>query len=143
MLADSSNYPHTGTFRTLNRAVDPQTGTILVQALFPNPERLLRPGMFAQVRAKLEDRANTVLVPQAAVQEVQGAKMVFVVGPDDSVSLRTITDGGTYGPFFIVLSGLQAGERVIVQGVQKVRPGMRVTPTLAPAPALPAAGQTG
>ena len=143
VLADSSNYPHTGTFRTLNRAVDPQTGTILVQALFPNPERLLRPGMYAQVRAKLEDRPNTVLVPQAAVQEVQGAKTVFVVGPDNSVSLRTCTDGGTYGPFFIVLSGLQAGERVIVQGVQKVRPGMRVTPTLAPAPALPAAGQTG
>ncbi|HLB76196.1 MAG TPA: efflux RND transporter periplasmic adaptor subunit, partial [Candidatus Dormibacteraeota bacterium] len=143
VLADNSIYPHTGTFRTFNRAVDPQTGTILVQALFPNPERLLRPGMYAQVRAKLEDRPNTVLVPQAAVQEVQGAKTVFVVGPDNSVSLRNCTDGGTYGPFFIVLSGLQAGERVIVQGVQKVRPGMRVTPTLAPAPALPATGQTG
>ncbi len=143
VLADGSIYPHTGTFRTLNRAVDPQTGTILVQALFPNPERLLRPGMYAQVRAKTEDRPHTVLVPQAAVQEVQSAKAVLVVGPDNSVSLRTLTDGGTYGPFFVVLSGLHAGERVIVEGLQKVRPGIRVTPTLRPAPPLPSTGQTG
>ena len=143
ILPDTSVYPHAGTFRTLNRSVDPQTGTIVVQALFPNPERLLRPGMYTRVRVKLEDRPNTVLVPQAAVQEVQGARTVLVVGPDSTVSVRTITDGGPYGAFFIVLKGLQAGERVITEGLQKVRPGSRVTPTLRPAPPLPATtGQT-
>jgi membrane fusion protein (multidrug efflux system) len=140
ILPDSSVYPHPGTFRTVNNAVNSQSGTILVQALFPNPERLLRPGMYAQVRLKTQDRPNTVLVPQSAVQEVQGAKTIFVVGPDNSVTVRTITDGGPYGPFFVVLSGLQAGERVIVEGVQKVRPGAKVAPTLRPAPPTPPAG---
>jgi RND family efflux transporter MFP subunit len=137
VLADGSTYPHPGTFRTLDRAVDPQTGTIIVQALFPNPERLLRPGMYARVRAKLQDRPNTVLVPQVAIQEVQGVKTVFVVGSDNTVSVRSLTDGGPYGQFFIVLGGVRAGERVIVEGVQKVRPGIRVSPTTRPAPSLP------
>ncbi len=137
ILPDSSVYAHPGTFRAVNNAVNAQSGTILVQALFPNPERLLRPGMYAQVRVKTEDRPNTVLVPQNAVQEVQGAKTVFVVGPDNTVAVRTITDGGQYGSFFVVLSGVQAGERVIVEGLQKVRPGAKVTPTLRPAPPTP------
>jgi membrane fusion protein, multidrug efflux system len=140
ILPDGSVYAHPGTFRTVNNAVNAQSGTILMQALFPNPERLLRPGMYAQVRVKTEDRPNTVLVPQSAVQEVQGAKTVFVVGPDNSVAVRTITDGGPYGPFFVVLSGLQAGERVIVEGIQKVRPGAKIAPTLRPAPPTPPSG---
>lgn len=138
ILADGTVYPHPGTFRTLNRAVDPSSGTITVQALFPNPERLLRPGMYARVRAKLQDRPNTVLVPQAAVQEIQSARTVFVVGPDNTVALRTITAGDPYGAFFPVYSGVRAGERVIVEGLQKVRPGMPVTPAVQPAPPLPA-----
>ncbi len=138
ILANGTTYTHPGMFRTLNRAVDPSSGTILVQALFPNPERLLRPGMYARVRAKLQDRPNTVLVPQAAVQEVQGVRTVFVVGQDNTVSMRTITGGDPYGPFFTVFKGVQAGERVIVEGLQKVRPGMPVTPMLQPAPSLPA-----
>jgi RND family efflux transporter MFP subunit len=138
VLATGTPYPHPGTFRTLNRAVDPSSGTILVQALFPNPERVLRPGMYARVRAKLQDRPNTVLVPQTAVQEVQGVRTVYVVGTDNRVSLRTITGGDPYGSFFTVFSGLKAGERVIVEGLQKVQPGMLVTPTVQPAPPVPA-----
>jgi membrane fusion protein, multidrug efflux system len=137
VLPDGTVYQHPGTYRTVNNTVNPQSGTITTQALFPNPERLLRPGMYARVRVRTGDRPNAVLVPQAAVQEVQGTRSVFVVAPDNSVSLRTITDGGTYGPFFVVLNGVQAGERVIVEGVQKVRPGAKVTPTERPAPALP------
>jgi membrane fusion protein, multidrug efflux system len=140
ILPDGSAYAHPGTFRTVNNAVNAQSGTILMQALFPNPERLLRPGMYAQVRVKTEDRPNTVLVPQSAVQEVQGAKTVFVVGSDNSVAVRTITDGGQYGSFFVVLSGVQAGERVIVEGLQKVRPGAKISPTLQPAPPTPPGG---
>ncbi|HEX9246391.1 MAG TPA: efflux RND transporter periplasmic adaptor subunit [bacterium] len=138
ILADGTAYSHPGTFRTLNRAVDPSSGTIVVQALFPNPERFLRPGMYARVRAKLQDRPNTVLIPQAAVLEIQSARTVFVVGPDNTVTLRTITAGEPYGAFFPVYSGVRAGERVIVEGLQKVRPGMPVTPAVQPAPPLPA-----
>ncbi|HEV2439003.1 MAG TPA: efflux RND transporter periplasmic adaptor subunit [bacterium] len=137
ILPDGTVYQHPGAFRAVNNAANPQSGTILVQATFPNPERLLRPGMYARVRVRTQDQPNTVLVPQTAVQELQGNRTVFVVGPDNSVALRTITDGGPYGPFFIVLNGVRAGERVIVQGIQKVRPGAKVTPTLQPAPPLP------
>lgn len=137
VLADGSTYPYPGTFRTVNNTVNPQSGTILAQALFPNPNQLLRPGMYARVRVRTEERPNTVLIPQSAVQEVQGAQTVYVVGADNSVVLRTIHEGGTYGAFFIVLNGVAAGERVIVQGVQKVRPGTKVSPTVPPAPALP------
>ena len=138
ILPDGTVYPHPGTFRAVNNAANPQSGTILVQAAFPNPERLLRAGMYARVRLRTQDRPNTVLVPQAAVQVVQGTRTVYVVGPDDAVTLRTITDGGPYGPFFIVLNGVAAGERVIVEGVQKVRPGAKVSPAVRPAPPLPA-----
>jgi len=140
ILADGTVYPHAGTFRTLNNTVDPQTGTILVEASFPNGDHILRPGMYARVRVKLEDRPNTVLVPQAAVLETQGTSTVFVVGPDNTVTVRTITHGDAFGEFFPVLSGLQPGERVIVEGLQKVRPGTPVRPTLRPAPALPTGG---
>jgi membrane fusion protein (multidrug efflux system) len=133
ILPDGTPYPRPGTFRAVNNAVNPQSGTIMAQAQFPNPDGLLRPGMYARVRVKTEDRPNTVLVPQTAVQEVQGTRTVFVVGPNNIVSLRTIADGGPYGAFFIVLNGVRAGERVIVDGIQKARPGAPVTPTLRPA----------
>ena len=138
ILPDGSTYPHPGAFRAVNNAANPQSGTILVQAAFPNPEHLLRAGMYARVRVRTQDRPNTVLVPQAAVQVTQGTRTVFVVGPDNTVTLRTITDGGPYGPFFIVLDGVRAGERVIVDGIQKARPGAKVAPTVRPAPPLPA-----
>jgi membrane fusion protein, multidrug efflux system len=133
VLADGTTYPYPGTFRAVNNTVNAQSGTILAQAQFPNPQGLLRPGMYTRVRVRTEERPNTVLVPQAAVQEIQGTRTVFVVDQNNVAVLRTITDGGPYGPDFIVLSGVQAGDRVIVQGIQKVRPGAPVQPTLQPA----------
>lgn len=138
VLPDGTIYGHPGVFRAVNNSANPQSGTILVQATFPNPERLLRAGMYARVRVRTQDRPDTVLVPQSAVQVVQGARTVYVVGSDNTVTLRTITDGGAYGAFFVVLDGVRAGERVIVQGVQKARPGAKVSPTVQPAPPLPA-----
>lgn len=138
ILADGSNYPQSGTFRTLDRAVDPTSGTITLQALFPNPDRLLKPGMYARVRARTEERPNAVLIPQSAVLQIQGTNTVFVVANDNTVSVRTISEGGTYGPFFVVLSGLKPGERVIVEGLQKVQAGMTVTPTVQAPPPVPA-----
>jgi membrane fusion protein (multidrug efflux system) len=141
VLADGTLHPHKGQTTTLDRTVDPKTGTIVVEALFPNPEKLLRPGQFARVRAVVEERPDAILVPQVAVQEVQGAKSVLVVGADDKVALRTVTLSERIGDLIIVTRGLEPGERVIVEGIQKVRPGMQVKPEKAPPPgSAPAAG---
>src|SRR5207249_11520730 len=109
----------------LDRAVDVKTGTIQVRAEFPNPERTIRPGQFGRVRLVADDVPNAVLVPQLAVQELQGAKTVLVVGDGDKVSQRTVTLGDVYEDFYVVTAGLKAGERVIVEGIQKARPGMQ------------------
>jgi membrane fusion protein, multidrug efflux system len=141
VLADGTRYPLRGRMTTLDRTVDPKTGTIVVEALFPNPEKLLKPGQFGRVRAVVDERQDAVLVPQVAVQEVQGAKSVLVVGADDKVVLRTVTLNERIGDQIIVTRGLEAGERVIVEGLQKVRPGMQVKAEAAPPPepAAPAA----
>jgi membrane fusion protein (multidrug efflux system) len=101
-----------------------------VQAAFPNPQRTLRPGQFARVRGTVEERQNAVLVPGLAVQEQQGAKTVLVVEAGDKVALRPVTLDERIGDLYIVTKGLKPGERVIVEGVQKVRPGMQVKPSV-------------
>jgi membrane fusion protein (multidrug efflux system) len=120
--------------------VDPKTGTIVIEALFPNPEKLIKPGQFGRVRAVVEERPDAVLVPQAAVQEIQGAKSVLVVGAEDKVVLRSVTLGERIGDLVIASRGLEPGERVIVEGLQKVRPGMQVKPTMAATEAPAASG---
>jgi membrane fusion protein (multidrug efflux system) len=132
-LADNSLFPHKGRVVFVDRAVDPKTGTIGVQAQFPNPGRVLRPGQFARVRAVVEERPDAVLVPQLAVQEQQGAKIVLVVEAGDKVALRPVTLDERLQDLYIVKSGLKPGERVIVEGLQKARPGMQVKPELRPA----------
>ena len=129
-LADNSQFPEKGRFVFVGRAFDAKTGTINVQAAFPNPQRTLRPGQFARVRGTVEERPNAVLVPGLAVQEQQGAKTVLVVEAGDKVALRPVTLDERIGDLYIVTKGLKAGERVIVEGVQKVRPGMQVKPSL-------------
>jgi membrane fusion protein, multidrug efflux system len=130
VLADGTVFPQKGRPVFVDRAIDQKTGTIQVRAEFPNPQALLRPGQFGRVRAVTEEVPNAVLVPQVAVQELQGAKNVLVVGEGDKVALRTVTLREPYQQFYIVSAGLKAGERVIVEGVQKARPGMQVKPEL-------------
>jgi membrane fusion protein (multidrug efflux system) len=125
-LADDSLFPQKGRFVFVDRALDSKTGTIAVQAEFPNPARLLRPGQFARVRGVVDERPDAVLVPQLAVQEQQGAQTVLVVEEGSKVALRPVTIEERIGDLYVVTSGLKAGERVIVDGVQKVRPGMQV-----------------
>jgi membrane fusion protein, multidrug efflux system len=137
-LADDSLFPQKGRFVFVDRAVDPKTGTIGVQAEFPNPGKVLRPGQFARVRGVIDERPDAVLVPQLAVQEEQGSKTVLVVGDGDKVALRSVTLEERIGDLYIVTAGLKRGERVIVEGLQKVRPGMQVKPELKPATAAPA-----
>src|SRR2546426_2754417 len=103
---------------------------IQVRAEFPNPDRMLRPGQFGRVRVVTEEVPDAILVPQIAVQELQGAKTVLVVEEGDKVALRTVTPRESYGQFYIVSTGLKPGERVIVEGIQKARPGMQVKPEL-------------
>ena len=130
ILADGSVFPHKGRPIFVDRAIDQKTGTIQVRAEFANPQWVLRPGQFGRVRAVTEEVPNAILVPQVAVQDLQGAKTVLVVGEGDKVAQRTVTLREPYQDFYIVTAGLKAGERVIVEGLQKARPGMQVKPEL-------------
>ncbi|MFL6229197.1 MAG: efflux RND transporter periplasmic adaptor subunit [Pyrinomonadaceae bacterium] len=126
ILSDESTHPYPGALKVLDRTVDPQTGTMKIEVSFPNPHSYLRPGQFARVRAEVEMRENAILVPQRAIQELQGAKTVMVVDDQNKVSLRTVSVGDKSDNYLIVLQGLNPGERVIVEGMQKVRPGGEV-----------------
>ena len=149
LLADGTEFPHKGRVAFVDRAVDIKTGTISVRAAFPNPEKILRPGQFARVRGTIEERPAAVLVPQRAVMDQQGTKIVFVVGADDKVLLKPVTLDERIDDSTIVTKGLAAGERVIVEGMQKVRPGAQVkaesAPTVKPTvqPAAPAPAKPG
>jgi len=138
-LADNSVWPHRGTPFILGREVDPLTGTILVEGRFPNPGNTLRPGLFARVRAHLANDKGALLVPQRAVNDVQGNHQIAVVNADDHIEIRNVEMGNTVGERWIVKRGVAAGERVVVEGLQKVRDGMKVAPSSAKAK-LPASG---
>ena len=133
ILTDDSVHQQPGTFKVVDRTVDPTTGTMKVEAIFPNPGSYLRPGQFARVRVAVDEKVDAILVPQRAIQELQGAKTVLVVDSSNKASLRTITVGDKSDKNLIVLDGLKAGERVVVEGMQKVRPGSEVNPTAATA----------
>ena len=133
ILSDDSIHPYSGTFKVIDRTVDSATGTVKVESSFPNPKSYLRPGQFARVRVAVAERENAILVPQRAIQELQGAKTVMVVDAQNLASVRTITVGDRFESYLVVLNGLSAGERVIVEGMQKVRPGSEVKPSLGPA----------
>ncbi len=128
ILADGSTYPHEGTFYFADRQVNESTGAIRIAALFPNPGNILRPGGYGKVRAATRIQEGALLVPQRAVSELQGGYQVAVVDGQNRVSIRTIQVGDRVGNQWIVSDGLKLGERVIVEGVQKVRPGMQVNP---------------
>ena len=134
LLADGALYPHVGVIDFADRQIDPTTGTLRVQATFPNPERILRPGQYARVRVILETRKGAILVPQRAVQELQGQQMVSVVGAGDTVEVRTLQMGPRIGSLWLVEKGLQPGDRVILEGSQKVKPGAKVAPKEVQAP---------
>ena len=128
VLADGSHYPNKGTFTFADRQVDVKTGTLRLQGLFPNPGNILRPGQFARVRAVTKTRRGALLVPQRAVTELQGGYQVAVVGKDNKVEIRPVKVGERIGPQWIIDTGLKPGERVVVEGVQRVKAGMTVNP---------------
>jgi membrane fusion protein (multidrug efflux system) len=151
VLADGSVYPHPGRGFPAGLGVDPRTGTITVKGEFPNPGNLLRPGQYSRVRAETETMKGALVVPQRAIQELQGLAQLTLVGAEDKIEVRTVQKGPASRGLQVITRGVSAGERVVVEGFQKVRPGMAVVPKLAsagsgsdaPAPAAPAAESPG
>ncbi len=128
VLTDGTLWPHQGTLGFADRQVDPQTGTIRVAIFFPNPDNILRPGQYAKVRALLKTEQGALMVPQRAVSELQGIYRVAVVAADNTVKIRSVKVGERIETFWIITEGLKPGERVVVEGVQKVRDGVKVNP---------------
>ncbi|HEY2393940.1 MAG TPA: efflux RND transporter periplasmic adaptor subunit [Candidatus Angelobacter sp.] len=128
VLSDGSTFPHEGSFLLADRQVDANTGTIRVIGSFPNPNNLLRPGQFGRVLAEMGTQKSALLVPQRAVSELQGSYQLAVVGPDNKVTMRPVKVGPNIGKLLIIQDGLKPRERVVVEGLQKVKDGTLVTP---------------
>jgi len=128
ILADGSTYPREGSFYFADRQVDVGTGAIRIAGLFPNPANILRPGGYGKVRAVIRQQQGALLVPQRAVSELQGGYQVAVVDVYNKVDVRTVTIGDRIGTQWIITDGLKPGEKVIAEGVQKVRSGAQVNP---------------
>jgi RND family efflux transporter MFP subunit len=128
ILADGSVYPHEGRFYFADRQVDVGTGAIRIAGLVPNPGNVLRPGGYARVRTAIRTQKDALLVPQRAVTELQGSYQVAVVDAENKVRIRAVKVGDSIGSDLVITEGLKPGERVIAEGLQKVRPGMTVNP---------------
>jgi len=140
ILADGKAYPLKGKFLDIDRQVDQKTGTLTLTGLFKNPNLILRPGQFAKVRAVTRMEKGALLVPQRSVTELQGNYQVAVVGPDNKVNILTVKMGDRIGQDWIVKDGLKPGDRVVSEGVQRVRQGMEVVPE-EPGARIPAAAE--
>src|SRR3954470_24159047 len=128
VLADGSMYPHLGSFDFADRQVDVGTGTIRIAALFPNTNNVLRPGGYAKVRVVIDIQHDALLVPQRAVSELQGSYQVAVIDSDNKIEIRPVTVGVQTDNRWVISEGLKPGDLVVVEGTQKVRPGMHVNP---------------
>ena len=128
LLADGSTFPQKGELYAAENQVDVRTGSLRIAALFPNPGNLLKPGQFARIRVRSYVKPNALLVPQRAVNELQGGYQIAVVGPDNKASVRPAKVGERIGQEWIIDDGVKAGERVVVEGIQKVRDGATVVP---------------
>jgi membrane fusion protein (multidrug efflux system) len=128
VLADGSIYPEKGFVVFAQRQIDPTTGTLQFEASFPNKQKILRPGQFAKIRTVVEERKGALVIPTRAMIELQGQFTVFVVDANNKVQLRVVKTSTTFGQFTVVDTGLQEGDRVIVEGMMKVKPDMVVAP---------------
>jgi membrane fusion protein (multidrug efflux system) len=127
-LGDGNIYPYKGQIVFVDRQVNPQTGTIQIAGSFSNPQNLLRPGQFGRIKAETEVRHDALLIPQRAVNELQGSYHVAVIGSDNTVQIRTVALGPQLGSNLIITSGINPNERVVTEGVSKLKDGMRVSP---------------
>jgi membrane fusion protein (multidrug efflux system) len=132
VLADGTTFPHKGRIIIADRAVDLKTGTLSIVAEFPNPNALLRPGQFGRVRLAATVAENALLVPQKAVTQLQSTNVVYTVGEGNKVAIKSVSLGDRVGQDYIVTEGVKAGDRIIIEGIQKARPGATVNPTNQP-----------
>lgn len=128
ILADQSEFPSTGHIENSLNQVDPKTATLELQARFPNPRHTVLPGQFGRVRVQVAQHKNAILIPQKAVQQLQSVRTVYTVGPDNTVEVKQVTPGDRVGNSWLIEKGLVPGDRVIVEGQQKARPGSKVSP---------------
>jgi membrane fusion protein (multidrug efflux system) len=140
LFADDSVYPHKGKVTFAQRQIDAATGTLQLEASFPNPDRVVRPGQFAKIRTIAEERKDAVVVPSRAVMELQGQYLVWCIGEDNKASMRRVVTGPRVGPFTVIEQGVTAGEKVVVEGLQRIRPDMAVSPTEVPPDSAAAGG---
>lgn len=140
-LADGTTYPQKGRLGPVERAVNATTGTLGIQLLFPNPSFVLRPGQYGRARLLIDTKAGAMLVPQRAVQEIQGLYSVAVVGADNKVAFRNVKVGQRVDSLWVIEDGVKPGEKVVVEGLQRVRDGLTVTPKPAPPAGAGGAGE--
>ena len=142
ILPDETKHPEDGKIDFVNNEVDVNTGTIEMRAVVPNGSKTMLPGQFVKVQLLLKEQPDTLVVPQQAIGEQQGQSYVFVVGDDNKVEFRNVTTGSDYNDLTVIQSGLKAGEKVITEGMQKVKPGMTVIPGTASEESKKAAPET-
>jgi len=128
ILSNGDVFPEKGWIDFIDREIDPTTGSMLIQASFPNPERILRPGQFAKVRALLNQVPDAMMIPQRCIMELQGQYHVFVVDSSNAIRSKQVVVGPTIGDQWMVMSGLKVGEKVVYEGLQSVKIGMTVNP---------------
>ena len=132
ILSDGSMHSHKGKVDFVDRGVDSETGSILVQASFANPDLILRPGQFGRVRISINMERDVVLIPQRCVSELQGQYSAFIVNEQNKIESRTLEIGPKYNDYFIVKQGLDAKDKVVLEALQKVGSGMEVSPVVIP-----------
>lgn len=130
IMADGSTYPQKGKFLAADRQIDPGTGTLRIAGVVPNPDFLLRPGQYARVRATVRISKDALLVPQRAVSQLQGGYQVAVIGADNKAHLQNVKVGDRSGSLWVIAEGLHPGDRIVVDGIQKVREGAAVNPVI-------------
>jgi len=130
ILADGSTFIHKGIVDFVDNKIDANTGSLLAQASFPNPDKILRPGLFAKIRTIMDVRKNAILVPQRAVQFVQGQTNVLVVDKDNKIEYRAITTGVKYKNVWEITKGLKSGDKIVLEGAQKLKTGMTIDPVI-------------
>ena len=130
ILSDGSIFNHKGHVNFIDRQVNPETGSLLIQTSFPNPDQLLRPGQYAKVRAKMDVLKDAIMIPQRCVMELQGTHSVYIVNDSSIVKSRQIVTGSKYEDYWIINKGLKANDKVVINALQKVAPGMPVIPKI-------------
>ena len=130
LLTDGTAHPHKGAIDFVNREIDASTGAILVQASFPNPELILRPGQFARVKIKKKVEQGALLVPQRVVSELQGEYSIFVVNAENKIESKRIVIGDSFDDYYIVKEGISEGDKIVFEGLQKVGNGLEVIPEI-------------